>query len=229
MFCSKCGKEIADESKFCPKCGFKFGTPENIPSSSPITKKSISKKKGCLGCLGIIILVFIFAGVMGTLLGNKNSTNSVQQAQTQKKEDLSILLGGTVESDNMDVTVNKVELTYDVLPDKTGGFYTHYPADSGNVYISVDVNVKNKQKQDLRCDKIMQIDAKYNGDYGYSLHPVVKDSHLGFNYANIVAIKPLETKGLKYMVQVPQEVAESQNPLFLTFTIDGKKYKYTVR
>ncbi len=43
MFCSKCGSEISDSSKFCPKCGEKIpgkGVNLNIPSNIDITKIS---------------------------------------------------------------------------------------------------------------------------------------------------------------------------------------------
>ena len=31
MYCSKCGKEIADASSFCPECGAQLGTPSQPP------------------------------------------------------------------------------------------------------------------------------------------------------------------------------------------------------
>lgn len=31
MYCSKCGKQIADGSRFCPECGTQFGAPSQPP------------------------------------------------------------------------------------------------------------------------------------------------------------------------------------------------------
>lgn len=31
MYCSKCGKQIADGSRFCPECGTQFGVPSQPP------------------------------------------------------------------------------------------------------------------------------------------------------------------------------------------------------
>lgn len=56
MFCRKCGKQIPDDSDFCPKCGTRnaidieledvdddnndFDVPNHQPVSNPIVKKS---------------------------------------------------------------------------------------------------------------------------------------------------------------------------------------------
>ena len=129
----------------------------------------------------------------------------------------------------MEIKINSVELTYDVLPDDTSGFYTHYAADAGKVYIAVDASVTNKAKQNLDCDKIGKIIADYNSGYTYRGFVVVKDSNTGFTYANITSIDPLETKGIKWLIECPEEVEISSNPLFLEFTINGGKYKLVIR
>lgn len=162
---------------------------------------------------------------------NVEQTDKKEQKEEEKKieETKNITVGQTINTDNFDLTLNKVELTYDVLPDDTSGFYTHYPADSGKVYINVDVDVKNNQKQDLPCDEILTVVADYNNGYTYNANPIVEDSQMGFTYANITSITPLETKGMRYLIDCPQEVEQSQNPLFLTFSINGEKYKFTIR
>lgn len=161
----------------------------------------------------------------------KNEVKEVKEVkkEVEVKEVKSIADAQTINTDNFDLTLNKVELTYDVLPDDTSGFYNHYPADSGKVYINVDVDIKNNQKQDLQCDKIITIVADYNNGYTYNANPIVEDPQLGFTYANITSITPLESKGMRYLINCPQEVEQSQNPLFLTFNINGEKYKYTIR
>ncbi|GAA0078419.1 lipoprotein [Clostridium sp. CTA-5] len=137
--------------------------------------------------------------------------------------------GQTINNESFDLTLNKVELTYDVLPDDTGNFYTHYPADQGKVYINIDVDIKNNQKQDLRCDKILTVEANYNNGYTYNANSIVEDSKTGFTYSNITSITSLETKGMRYLINCPEEVEQSQNPLFLTFNLNGEKYKYVIR
>ena len=39
MFCSKCGKEIPNDSAFCSGCGAQIGTQESKEASTPTTKE----------------------------------------------------------------------------------------------------------------------------------------------------------------------------------------------
>jgi len=137
--------------------------------------------------------------------------------------------GDTIKTDRMEITIKKIELTYDVLPDVTDGFYTHYPADSGHVYIHIDTDVKNIQKQKLNCDDIMLVEADYNNGFTYNSFAVPESTSTGFTYANITSIDPLQTLGVRFLIDCPQEVEETDNPLVLILTVDKKKYKYTIR
>ncbi len=140
-----------------------------------------------------------------------------------------IQAGAVLTTDAKQIVVNRVELIYDVLPDDTSGFYTHYAADQGKVYICVDMDVTNTAKQNLPCDEILKITADYNNGYTYSGFTVVDDSTTGFTYANITTIDPLSTQGIKYLIACPAEVEESQKPLFLTFEVDGETFRLTIR
>lgn len=143
-------------------------------------------------------------------------------------EGTSIAVGETITTGNMELTINKVELTYDVLPDDTSGFYTHYEADAGNVYIHIDADIKNMGKQNLPCDELVKTTADYNGGYTYLGQAVPEDSSTGFTYANITSIKPLETLGVHFLFKCPQEVEETTNPLFITIEPLGTKDSYVL-
>lgn len=137
-----------------------------------------------------------------------------------------ISVGESIITEDVEITINKVELSYDVLPDNTSGFYTHYEADAGNVYIHLDVDVKNLRKQNLRCDNILSATADYNDGYTYSGFAAPEDSSTGFTYANITSIKPLETLGIHYLFKCPQEVEESTNPLFIIIEPESSNDSY---
>lgn len=164
---------------------------------------------------------------------SKTETNSEKQKEEKVEEKTeeakTIAVGGTINGKSADIVINKIEFSYDVLPDKTEGGYTHYAAKSGKVYINIDADVKNTQKQELPCDKVMTVEADYNNGYKYKSQPIVEDSATGFTYANITKITPLETRGMRFIIDCPQEVGESKNPLILTFSVDGEKYQYTMR
>lgn len=141
---------------------------------------------------------------------------------------LSINVGDTIVADTMEITINKAELTYDVLPDDTSSFYSHYAADPGSVYLHLDLDVKNLGKQNLPCDEILSATADYNNGYTYNAFAVPEDSTTGFTYSNITTIKPLETLGMHYLFECPQEVEESENPLFVNIEPNTTKDIYTL-
>lgn len=63
----------------------------------------------------------------------------------------------------------------------------------------------------------------------YSGFPIVEDSVTSFTYANISQVDPLETKGMKYLIDCPEEVEKTTNPLFLILTLDNQEYKMVIR
>lgn len=140
-----------------------------------------------------------------------------------------IQIGDVITTDRVEITIKNIEFSYDVLPDDTSSMYTHYPANQGQVYIHIDTDVKNLQKQNLNADDIMTVEADYNNGYNYSAFPIPEDPTTGFTYANIVVINPLETRGVRFLIDCPQEVEESENPLSLIFAVDKEQFKYTIR
>lgn len=155
-----------------------------------------------------------------------------KEADSPKDKDSGITeisIGDAIKTDDFKIKIKNIEFSHDVLPDDTSSFYTHYPAEDGKVYIHIDTNIKNKQKQDAMCDSIMTVTADYNDGYTYKSQPIPEDSGTGFTYANIKAINPLETLGVRYLIDVPEEVETSDKPLFLIFKTGNKEFKYVIR
>ncbi len=92
MFCSKCGKEIEKDMKFCIHCGNKVSFPsstENCESKVKIsssTKKSNSRVKKIVKISLIIILAIILLSVMITIINKSNST--LKKATNNAKENM---------------------------------------------------------------------------------------------------------------------------------------------
>lgn len=164
-----------------------------------------------------------------TVVPDDSVTATLETQETVKEKIQEIKCGEKIVTEYMEVAINDVVLTYDVLPDDTSGFYTHYPAEVGKVYISVDASVTNKSKQQIRCDKIGVVVANYSDGFIYNGFIAVKDSRTGFTYANITDIDPLETMGFKWLIECPQEVEQSNESLFLEFTINSEKFIYYIR
>lgn len=255
--CSYCG--VVHNCDFCPNCGTP-ATPEMKNCKycqSQIHKKAIvcpfCRRRQKVGAFSIILIIFLpiiiffsFYSIINnfrekidrpidkttTLINSDESKQkAITNPATEKPEELILKIGDTIKSDSMEVTINKIEFSYDVLPDDISGFYTHYEADSGKIYIHIDTDVKNLAKQNLNCDKIMTVKADYNKGYIYKGLTVPEDAITGLTYASIATIDPLETLGIRFIIECPEEVVDSDNSLFLTIQLHGTKdiYKYTIR
>lgn len=112
MLCKQCGKEISDDTKFCPHCG----TPSNaeqavIPPIAPALKKR--KKKGCLISFIVVFAIFIIAVAGGIIAGvngdagNKDKpdliVNALDYAGKSVKE-IQAIVGNLKDAGNVNLT-----------------------------------------------------------------------------------------------------------------------------
>lgn len=156
--------------------------------------------------------------------------SSFLKREANAKDDIEkINIGDTIASDRVEITIRTIELSYEVYPRDTSGRYRYYPAESGKVYIHIDTDVKNIQKQNIVCDEIMNVTADYDDGYTYDSFAAPNDGDRGFTYGNITSITPLETLGVSFLIECPQEVEEMDHPLFLIFEVDGLKFRHSIR
>ena len=89
MFCAKCGKQIDDNSTFCPNCGAPVThgeatvVSENIESSKPVGKK-LNKSETTL----IIFTVLCLGAWYFSLIGLVICSSTIGQALRAKKNDI---------------------------------------------------------------------------------------------------------------------------------------------
>lgn len=229
--CFHCG--IAHNCNFCPNCG--------APALPP-SQTHLPRKKGISA--GAIVLIVICSCisflVLAALASNNDSStvisDSVSDTEVIAKadvepEELLFKPGDVIVSNKMEVTINRVDFSYDVVPDDTSSFYTHYEADGGEVYIHIDTDVKNLSKKDLDCDEILTVKADYDDGFTYRGFAIVEDSMTGFTYASITTVDPLKTQGVHFLISCPEEVIESDKPLFIELKLDGTSevYRHTIR
>lgn len=176
-----------------------------------------------------IFSLIIIVASLSTLLvccGNDTSkTETINNKKTSVKENIKTFeKGSELESDNLDVKIKYIKFTEDILPDNTKDFYTHYPADKGKVFLEIDTDVKNNNKQKILVEKIGRINVDYNNGYKYDGWLIPEDSQTGFSYASIESIDPLEKLGVRWVVNLPEEVEKSNKPLKITLTIGDEQY-----
>jgi len=258
-FCSKCGANLKDGDTFCHNCGNRvehqktFIYPAKIEKDDTLLKvltilaiifmpyvaffilifKKPFKKNTNIGWAVYCILfsIFLFSMIINLQKNDNDIINAKSITSTVKElpKDTLVSIGETISTNSFEITIKSIELSYDVLPTTKNTFYTHYAADSGKVYIDISFDVKNIQKQNISCDNVISVKAEYDNEYTYSGFIVVEDDNLGFTYSMISSIDPLETKSMRYLIDCPQEVEETNNPLILIFTIGNKTYKYVIR
>lgn len=142
-----------------------------------------------------------------------------------------IAIGETITGDGFEFTLNKVELTYDVKPANTNGFYRHYEAEKGKVFIHVDGTYLNTSKRDVTIGDLFVPKADYDNGYNYEGFVVVDDGDNGFEYSNYQTVcVPLATCHYHGLIECPELIETSEAPLFVTFTIPGgMTYRIDIR
>lgn len=64
MFCKKCGNQVADDAKFCPKCGEAFGT-RTVAQATPMRSAGAGVDMGMVAA--VLILVLTVIGILAGL------------------------------------------------------------------------------------------------------------------------------------------------------------------
>jgi hypothetical protein len=77
----------------------------------------------------------------------KNNSSSNTKTTTDTPVELNTAF---VADDYGEITIQRVDFTDDVLPDKPSRFYSHYAADPDKVYLCVTATIKNMQKKSCK-------------------------------------------------------------------------------
>ena len=138
MICSKCGKKILANAKYCTDCGTKVEYPESKPTVSqgptPITKPA-KRGKGILlgvaiGCATVVFLILLLIGIVGT--GGSVNTYDIAENVTQwcansgySVDSVDVEFRGSFPYEN-DYTLEVYDITVDVLGEGKGKILFSY-------------------------------------------------------------------------------------------------------
>lgn len=163
----------------------------------------------------------------------EETTNTINTEETeealQQNTTKTIVKGQTINAKDFTFTLKNVELSYDVKPEDTSGYYRSYPAESGMVYIHIDGTYYNSSKRDVAVRDLFVPSADFDNGYKYNGFAVVDEGD-GFTWvSNYIVCTPLNSCHYHGLISCPEKVANSSAPLFVTFEIDGITYRYNIR
>lgn len=162
MYCSSCGKEIVDDSRFCPKCGSALNeTPDEEGSEiedevrairkhtkwGQAQKPKTSRDKVFIGC-GVLLTIFgLLTLAIGTCLGGGSSTPSTPS------------YSGPVVVYEITGTAEKVNIT---LSNDTGGTEQSY------TYLNPTKTLSTPWRREYYSfpNRFLYISAQNQGEYG---------------------------------------------------------------
>lgn len=141
-----------------------------------------------------------------------------------------ISIGETIVTDEMELTLTNVELTYEVLPPNTSSVYSRYAAESGKVFVHMEADVKNLMTRNISIEELFITSVMYDGKYPYTGFTVVNKGDNSFDWVgSYVAATPLETCKAHGIVECPAEVDTSGKSIVVSFEFGGTTYEYVLR
>ena len=156
-----------------------------------------------------------------------DKTEAAEPKESVKK----IKKGDVIKTNSFEFTLNKVELTYEVKPKNTSGYYYSYTAEDGKVYVHIDGEYYNKSQRDVCIRDLFVPAADFNNGYQYEGFVIVDDGDSNFTWvSSYVVCTPLSKCHYHGLVECPEVVkTETDSPLSVTFKIDGTTYQYDIR
>lgn len=140
MICSKCGKRILTNAKYCTNCGAKIEFPESkqtvsqgsIPITEPVNRgKGIPRKGVIAGCTAAVVVVLLLISFDGA--GGSVNTYDIAENVTQwcansgySVDSVDVEFRGSFSYDENDYTLEVYDITVDVLGEGKGKILLSY-------------------------------------------------------------------------------------------------------
>mgnify|MGYP002620979301 CR=1 FL=1 len=137
----------------------------------------------------------------------------------------------TIEN-NCEFTIKSNKFEKKIEPPAATGYYHYLNATDGKVYLNVRATVKNLKSTAVRQDSVLgNITVIYDDSYEYKCSKVVEeDNGEDLNtYTSIYDIDPLASMEYYIVAELPEEVQNSNKPLYVKFSINGEDYVYNIR
>lgn len=164
-------------------------------------------------------------------INNNSSANSSEEDSLNADSATPVSEQQTISvPDSYEFCVDSAVISSDIVPPKATGWYSHYEAEKGKVYVDLCIAYKNLASTSQDADEVLHGALIYSGKYQYSgFSTIEEDNRSDFTYSNITSISPLSTEYLHYLFKVPEEINDSNGDLTILFTVDSDPYTITVR
>ena len=219
--CKYCQSEIDEKVKVCPNC-------------KKDLRNYFLQHKAFTVIIGLILLGMITSNMLLKTNTSETSTtgNTTNDTSTKKeKQKKYVNIGDNIQSKDWEIKILETKFGQRINPPTQPAFYTYYQVkDTNNTYLCVVLEAKNISSLELDADSIATIKAKYDNNYTYSSFSAIEDGNLGFTYTNITNIKPLTSKKIYYLAEMPKTIENEQDtPIEIEMKIDNTTYYYKIR
>lgn len=176
-----------------------------------------------------IIIFFVLVGIYSSTISN--TTNVISNVETiEKNKDIDISSEKTINGKDWQITIDNIQFSQKVEPPEKNIYYNYYQVDdSDNTYLCIILNCKNISTLDLSASSTASVTVQCD-KYTYTSFKAVPDETLGFTYSNITNIRPLTSKKVYFLAEMPKSLADSEEmPIEIKINSENKTYTYKYR
>lgn len=158
--------------------------------------------------------------------GDKGSVPGREDGIAPDKISGAVMDGEVVVTDNVEFYVEYSEFAKDVIPPNPGMGYNHYPAEDGKILLDFCIAYTNRGTKNITAHKAVSAKLKQAEAQVYTAE---EGNRSMFDSPSLVNILPLCTEYVHWIFQIPEEMATNDEPLTISFKVDGKNYTYSVK
>lgn len=191
-------------------------------------KASAGDYEGAISCMNSAIKVDGENTELKTLLGQYETKKEEAKKAAEAAERAKVLLtnGKVITSSEIQATFKGASITKNIYPDNRSGYYIYYhPQDDTKIYLDIVFRIKNISNYPKNLGSIISnVTATYNSSYTYSSYNCYYSDSSNINSVySWDTIDALGTYTFHLAIAMPEEIANTNYPISVEFTLDGQK------
>ena len=173
----------------------------------------------------ILLSVFMCLSLVGC--GSKKDANSIidddfEQEEEKDLKKVKVDFNEETKLKSVSMKIIEVYLTDDVIPPGATGFYSHYEATAGKLYLDVIATVKNTSKKSVSLRDYFDVSAKI-GKNEYSGFTVLEEKNRS-DFDSFGSIDSLSTEYAHMIIEVPDNV-DADDKITIQIKADNQLYQ----